>query len=98
MTFSQDIDKLNQIIFSESGTIMNFVKDDFAYYRRSFEQMYRSYFQRRMIVVGIALLIICAYLALDPRGISTKFVFDCCFARVVCLALSTLARSRSNNC
>ncbi|MCW3745630.1 hypothetical protein OM428_14515 [Enterococcus gallinarum] len=44
MTFSQDIDKLNQIIFSESGTIMNFVKDDFAYYRRSFEQMYRSYF------------------------------------------------------
>lgn len=47
---------------------MNFVKDDFAYYRRSFEQMYRSYFQRRMIVVGIALLIICAYLALIQEG------------------------------
>ncbi len=28
---------------------MDFVKEDFAYYRRSFELMYRSYFRRRMI-------------------------------------------------
>ena len=35
--------------------------------------MYRSYFQRRMIVVGIAFDYLCLSSA-DPRGISTKFV------------------------
>jgi hypothetical protein len=48
---------------------MNFVKEDFAYYRRSFEQMYRSYFQRRMIIVGIAVLIISIYLALVKESV-----------------------------
>ena len=53
---------------------MNFVKEDFAYYRRSFELMYRSYFRRRMIALGVAILIILGYLFLLKESLLLNII------------------------
>ncbi|GCF93214.1 hypothetical protein NRIC_11050 [Enterococcus florum] len=62
---------------------MDFVKNDFDYYRRTIEGMYQKYYNKRILIVGLALLIIAFYTFFSQEFVFLNIVLIIALAAII---------------